>query len=243
MNLETLFTYFGHFTSYFDRLLHLDNGRGSGPTSAEWFWGLEYWLRLLGETLLIAYVGTLLGAVGAFALNFLAADNTSPRHGCASPCAASGILPHRARHRLRPDLRHRLRPRADGRRAGVAIHSIGALGKLFSEVVENTDMKPVEGVRSTGATGSSPCASRVLPQIDAGSPATRCCASRSTSAKPRSWASSARAASARTLVEAIRKFYYSDVCAILLMIVVTVFIIDIGTGWLRGRLFGREAHA
>ena len=44
------------------------------------------------------------------------------------------------------------------------------------------------------------------------------------------------------LITAIRKFYYSDVSAILLMIVLTVFVIDIGTGWLRGRLFGRVAR-
>jgi phosphonate transport system permease protein len=45
------------------------------------------------------------------------------------------------------------------------------------------------------------------------------------------------------LVVAIRKFYYSDVSAILLTIIVTVFIIDIGTGWLRGRLFGKDARS
>jgi len=39
---------------------------------------------------------------------------------------------------------------------------------------------------------------------------------------------------------AVRKFFYSDVSAILLMIIVTVFVIDICTGWLRGRLFGAE---
>jgi len=44
------------------------------------------------------------------------------------------------------------------------------------------------------------------------------------------------------LVVAVRKFYYSDVSAILLMIVVTVFVIDIGTGWIRGRLFGKDQH-
>ena len=42
---------------------------------------------------------------------------------------------------------------------------------------------------------------------------------------------------------AIRKFYYSDVSAILLTIIATVFIIDIGTGWLRGKLFGKDARA
>ena len=45
----------------------------------EWYWGLMRWLRLLGETLLMAYVGTALGAIGAFFLCFLAAANVSPR--------------------------------------------------------------------------------------------------------------------------------------------------------------------
>jgi len=45
------------------------------------------------------------------------------------------------------------------------------------------------------------------------------------------------------LVVAIRKFYYSDVSAILLMIILSVFVIDIGTGWIRGRLFGRDRRA
>ena len=34
----------------------------------------------------------------------------------------------------------------------IAIHCIGALGKQYAEMVENIDMKPVEGVRSTGAS-------------------------------------------------------------------------------------------
>lgn len=32
----------------------------------------------------------------------------------------------------------------------IALHTVGALGKLFSEVNENADLKPVEGVASTG---------------------------------------------------------------------------------------------
>ena len=46
----------------------------------------------------------------------------------------------------------------------------------------------------------------------------------------------------RELIVAIRKFYYSDVSAILVTIIVTVFLIDITTGWVRGRLFGKEAR-
>ena len=44
----------------------------------EWFWGVTQknkWLPLLGETLLIAYIGTITGAVGAFFWCFLASQN------------------------------------------------------------------------------------------------------------------------------------------------------------------------
>ena len=37
----------------------------------------------------------------------------------------------------------------------IAIHTAGALGKLFSEVAENADLKPVEGLASTGANAAS----------------------------------------------------------------------------------------
>jgi phosphonate transport system permease protein len=40
------------------------------------------------------------------------------------------------------------------------------------------------------------------------------------------------------LVEAVRKFYYNDVAALLVLIILTVTLIDAGTGWLRRRLLG-----
>ena len=42
---------------------------------AEWFWGINKWLPQLGETLLIAYVGTITGALVAFCLGFLSSRN------------------------------------------------------------------------------------------------------------------------------------------------------------------------
>ena len=75
VNLRTLFTYFGNFVSYFDRILTLDSGQRVWTDIGEWMWGWQKWLKMLGETLLISYVGTLIGATLAFALNFFAADN------------------------------------------------------------------------------------------------------------------------------------------------------------------------
>ena len=47
----------------------------------------------------------------------------------------------------------------------ISIHTAGALGKMFSEVAENADLKPVEGLVSTGATWSQRMLLGVLPQV------------------------------------------------------------------------------
>lgn len=45
------------------------------------------------------------------------------------------------------------------------IHTTGALGKLFSEAIENIDLKPLEGLQSTGASWISRIRFGVLPQV------------------------------------------------------------------------------
>lgn len=47
----------------------------------------------------------------------------------------------------------------------IAIHTAGALSKMFSEVTENTDLKAVEGLASTGATWSQRMLLGVFPQV------------------------------------------------------------------------------
>ena len=54
VNLRTLFTYFGNFVSYFDRILTLDSGQRVWTDVGEWLWGWRKWLKMLGETLLIS---------------------------------------------------------------------------------------------------------------------------------------------------------------------------------------------
>jgi phosphonate transport system permease protein len=244
VNLRTLFTHFGNFVSYFNRILTLEDGTRVWTNLTEWLWGFNKWSLLLGETILISYVGTVSGAVLAFALNFLAAENTSPSVWLR-------IVVKRLMEFCRtvPDIVFALIfviAFGLGPMAGVlaiAIHSIGALGKQYAEMVENIDMKPVEGVRSTGASWISCMRFAVLPQVAAGF----------ASYTLLRFEINVRGASVmgfvgaggigQELVVAIRKFYYSDVSAILLLIVLTVFVIDIGTGWIRGRLFGKDRHA
>lgn len=243
VNPATFISKIENFVSYFDRIATLESGARVWSDLPEWFWGWKKWLALLGETILISYVGTLAGALLAFALNFLAAENTSPARWVQFTVRRLMEF-----CRTVPDIVFALIfviAFGLGPMAGVLaimIHSVGALGKLYSEIVENIDMKPVEGVRSTGASWVSCMRFAVLPQVAAGF----------ASYTLLRFEINVRGASVmgfvgaggigQELVVAVRKFYYSDVSAILLMIIVTVFVIDIGTGWARGRLFGKEAR-
>jgi len=47
----------------------------------------------------------------------------------------------------------------------IAIHTAGALGKLFSEAAENADLKPVEGLASVGASWGQKIWLGVMPQV------------------------------------------------------------------------------
>jgi phosphonate transport system permease protein len=244
VNPTTFVSKIGNFVSYFDRIATLESGARVWSDIGEWFWGWQKWLALLGETILISYVGTLAGAILAFALNFLAAENTSP-----APWLRFAVRRLMEFCRTIPDIVFALIfviAFGLGPMAGVLaimIHSVGALGKLYSEIVENIDMKPVEGVRSTGANWLSCIRFAVVPQVAAGF----------ASYTLLRFEINVRGASVmgfvgaggigQELVVAVRKFFYSDVSAILLMIIVTVFLIDIGTGWARGRLFGKDARS
>jgi phosphonate transport system permease protein len=243
VNLRTFFSYFGNFVSYFSRILTLESGAWVWTDVGEWFWGWHKWLKMLGETVLISYVGTLIGAVLAFALNFFAAENTSPapwlrfimRRLLEFARTVPGIV-----FALIFVIAFGLGPMAGV--LAVAIHSTGALGKQFSEIVENADMKPVEGIRSTGASWISCMRFAVLPQVMAGYASYALLRFEINVREASVMGFVGAGGIGQELVVAIRKFYYSDVSAILVTIIVTVFIIDILTGWLRSRLFGKEAR-
>jgi phosphonate transport system permease protein len=243
VDLRTFVTKIGNFVSYFDRILTLESGARVWTDIGEWLWGWHKWLWMLGETILISYVGTLFGAVLAFALNFFAAENTSPapwlrfvvRRLLEFARTVPGIV-----FALIFVIAFGLGPMAGV--LAIAIHSTGALGKQFSEIVENADMKPVEGVRSTGASWISCMRFAILPQVAAGYASYALLRFEINVREASVMGFVGAGGIGQELVVAIRKFYYSDVSAILLMIILTVFVIDIGTGWMRGRLFGRDAR-
>jgi phosphonate transport system permease protein len=243
VDLRTFVTKIGNFVSYFDRIFTLESGARVWTDIGEWLWGWHKWLWMLGETILISYVGTLFGAVLAFALNFLAAENTSPgpwlrfvvRRLLEFARTVPGIV-----FALIFVIAFGLGPMAGV--LAIAIHSTGALGKQFSEIVENADMKPVEGVRSTGASWISCMRFAILPQVAAGYASYALLRFEINVREASVMGFVGAGGIGQELIVAIRKFYYSDVSAILLMIILTVFVIDIGTGWMRGRLFGKDAR-
>jgi len=244
VNLPTLFAHFGNFVGYFDRILTLENGARVWTDMGEWFWGWRKWLAMLGETVLISYVGTLSGAALAFALNFFAAENTSP-----SPWLCFAVRRFLEFCRTVPGIVFALIfviAFGLGPMAGVlavAIHSTGALGKQYAEIVENIDMKPVDGVRSTGASWLACMRFAALPQVAAGFAGYSLLRFEINVRESSVMGFVGAGGIGQELIVAVRKFYYSDVSAILVMIIVTVFVIDIGTGRIRRRLFGKEPHS
>ncbi len=115
------------------------------------------------------------------------------------------------------------------------VHTTGTLAKLFSEAVEAIDPRPVEGIRATGAHSLAEIAYGVIPQV-----------------LPL-WLSyvlyrlesNVRSASVvgmvgaggigAVLFEVIRSFQYAQTCAVLLILILTVSLIDVGSAWLRRR--------
>jgi phosphonate transport system permease protein len=209
---------------------------------AEWFWGLRKWLGLLLETVLIAYLATLLGTLGALALAFDASTNLQ-RSGWAYGLSRRFL----ELARTIPELVFALIfvfAFGLGPMAGVlaiAVHTMGGSGKLFAEVVENIDMKPVDGLRATGASWLQLLRFAVLPQVFPNF----------TSFTLWRFEINVRSASVLGFVgaggigqefyAAIRMLYYEDISAMLLLLISTVMLIDMGCEKLRHQMIGRES--
>ena len=132
-------------------------------------WGDFYvpeYFELMIITINVALVSTLLGFVFAVPLSFLAARNLTP-----------SFLPRAIAKRVCEILRAFPELVIAGLFAAVlsvgpvaaiiavGLHTIGALGKLFYEVVENIDMKSDEGMKAVGANWTQRVRFAALPQV------------------------------------------------------------------------------
>jgi phosphonate transport system permease protein len=241
VDLNYLIQHISNFTSYFGRIIPKLTLAHFGADVADWYWNITGWLKLLLDTVLIAYLGTLFGAGGAFMIAFFAAANLAPSH--ALRWSIKRIFEF---CRTVPDLVFALMFVSAfglGPLAGIlaiAIHTFGTLGKLFTEAIENIDMKPVEGVRSTGSRFIEMVRFGALPQVMS-SFASYTLLRFEINVRSGSVVGMVGAGGiGQDLFVAIRKFYYTDVSAILLMIIVSVAIIDLVTERIRHRLSGQD---
>ncbi len=228
VDLGKFWTGLPNFGSYIGRLGHLDTGAFVWTDPASWFWGLRRWSIELGQTILMAYVGTATGLALGIAGGVLGSGNL----------VRSALLRFTVRRLLEfmrtvPDIVFALVfvvAFGLGPLPGVmaiALHTGGTLGKLFTEVVESIDMKPLEGVASSGGHWLSQVRFGVLPQV----------LSNFASYALLRFEINVRGAAVigfvgaggigQDLLVAIRKFYYSDVSAMLLMLMVCVTVIDL----------------
>lgn len=120
----------------------------------------------LVETLNVAAVATLAGAAGGLTLALLSTRGLAPW-----PRAAGLFRRVADVMRAIPDvvialvLIFVLGGGPVPAMIAIAVHTAGALGKLFSEVAEAADTRPIEGLASTGATWGSRMAFALLPQV------------------------------------------------------------------------------
>lgn len=125
----------------------------------------EYFYEML-VTLNIAFASTLIGGLFAFLFCFVAASNL----GVAAPLR---WLMRRLLEVMRafPEivlagmLAAVLSLGPIAAVFAVSVHTVGALGKMFFEVVENADMKPDDGLRAVGANWFERVRFAIVPQV------------------------------------------------------------------------------
>lgn len=201
------------------------------PDFRDW----RLYLREMVVTLHIALWGTVLAIAAAVPMGLLSASNITPWwiyqpiRRLMDACRATNEMVFAMLFIVAVGL---------GPFAGVLalfIHTTGTLSKLFAEAVEAIDPRPVEGIRATGAHVLAEIAYGVLPQV----------MPLWLSYALYRFESNVRSASVVGMVgaggigvvlfEVIRGFQYSQTCAVLLILIVTVSLIDLVSAWLRKR--------
>lgn len=131
-----------------------------------WFYDLPLWLRAAWQTVEMAILATVLGAILALGASFLCAQNLMP-------FAPVRFVVRRMLEAIRtlPDLIMALILVAAfgvGPLAGVltlTISTLGGLGKLFTEINEEIDPRQLEALQASGAGPLKKIRFGVMPQV------------------------------------------------------------------------------
>ena len=121
----------------------------------------------LWDTVNMATLGTLLGIVFGVPVAFLAARNTTPSVALIRPLALMAIVSSRSINALIWALLlvTVLGPGVLAGIVAIGLRSIGFVGKLLYEAIEEVDRKQVEAIEATGASGPQRLIYAIVPQI------------------------------------------------------------------------------
>jgi phosphonate transport system permease protein len=124
-------------------------------------------VKPLWDTLNIATLGTVLAVVISVPIAFLAARNTTPSVALVRPVALLVIVSSRSINAIIWALLlvSILGPGLLAGIIAIALRSIGFIGKLLYEAIEEIDKAQVEAIRATGASGPQTLAWGIVPQI------------------------------------------------------------------------------
>ena len=208
---------------------------------AYWYFNLPKYLKLLFETFNMALLATIVGSTLALFLSFLAAKNTSP----------NSLVFFTIRRILEffrgvPEIIFAILfvwVLGIGPLAGIiamTLHTTGSLGKLFSEVHENSNNKPIDALKASGGNWLSEMKFGLMPQV----------LPNLISYVLLRFEINIRASTILGFVGAggigqelylvINFNYYEEVSAIILLIILTVVSIDLFSGYLRKNIIGVE---
>ena len=241
VDLVEFFTGLPGLFTYVDDTLPTIRAESPFADIAYWFRHIGTWLLLLWDTILIGFLGTLVGLCGAFVLCFPASHNLMRNR-------AVYFVTRRVLEVARavPEMVYAMIfvfAFGLGPLPGVlaiAVHTVGALGKLFSEVNENIDTKPVEGLRAAGANWVQTIRYAVVPQVVPNFASYTLLRFEINVREATVIGFVGAGGIGQELMFVFRQFLFTEISAIVLLIIATVIVIDMSCEQLRHRLIGKE---
>ena len=205
------------------------------------FGNLPMFIRVMGETIAMAFLGTLLGAVLALPLSFLASKNMTPYRPVQFGTRRFADLLRSFDYLIWALIF--VRAIGLGPLAGImaiAIVETGTFVKLYSEAIENLDRKQIDGVTAAGGNGLLRIRFGVLPQV----------LPMMLSNTLYMFEHNVRSASILGIVGAggigflladrLRAYELQEACLIIILIIIAVYAIDYLSKTLRERLIGDQ---
>jgi len=203
----------------------------------------EYFYKML-ETINIALVSTIIGFALGFCLCFLAASNLVARRWLR-------FFVRRFMEVLRafPEIVIAgfflavLSLGAIPAILAVTIHTVGALGKMFFEVVENADMRPDEGLRAVGASWIERVWFAIVPQVMPNFLSYGLLRLEINVRASTIIGAVGGGGIGEELRLSISRTHEAKTLAIILLLFVTIIAVDQLSAWLRKKLVGEQAFA